>query len=119
MTFNSTILSTNAGQPPKRGAEADSDTLLAEPKAKVQKPSFYTVVLLNDDYTPMDFVVRVLQSIYHKSAEEAEAIMMQVHNKGAGRCGVFTRDVAETKVDQTLYLARKENHPLQCVMEKE
>ena len=103
----------------KTSEDDESDTLVAEPKAKLQRPSFYIVVLLNDDYTPMDFVVRVLQNIYHKSPEEAEAIMMQVHNKGAGRCGIFTRDVAETKVDQTLYLARKENHPLQCVMEKE
>lgn len=97
----------------------DSDVLEAQPKEKVQSPSFYRVLLLNDDFTPMDFVVKVLKSIFHQSHEEAVDTMMQVHKKGSGTCGIFTRDVAETKVDQTLYLARQNDHPLQCVMEKE
>ena len=100
-------------------ADTEGDVLLAKPKATLQRPGFYRVVLLNDDYTPMDFVVRVLENVYHKANEEAVAIMLQVHQKGAGLCGVFTRDVAETKVDQTLYLARQHDHPLQCVMEKD
>jgi len=105
--------------PPNQPDEGDTDVLEAKPKQKLQRPSFYKVVLLNDDFTPMDFVVKVLENIYHKSTEEAASIMMQVHQKGAGLCGVFTRDVAETKVDQTLYLARQNDHPLQCVMEKD
>lgn len=101
--------------------EDDDEVITAVPKAKakLKRPPFYRVLLMNDDYTPMDFVVRVLESIYHKNHEEAVEIMLAVHEKGAGTCGVFTRDVAETKVDQTLYLARQNDHPLQCVMERE
>lgn len=104
---------------PQHDTAPDSDVLEAKPKEKVKKPHFYRVMLLNDDFTPMDFVVKVLKSIFHQSHEEAVSIMMQVHKEGAGTCGVFTRDVAETKVDQTVYLARQNDHPLQCVMEKE
>ena len=100
-------------------SEPDDELLLAKPKEKLKRPPFYRVVLLNDDYTPMDFVVKVLESIYHQPNEQAVATMMQIHQKGAGLCGIFTRDVAETKVDQTLYLARQNDHPLQCVMEKD
>ncbi len=99
--------------------EAGEDTLVALPKTRLERPPFYKVVLLNDDYTPMDFVVKVLENIFNKDEGEAVRIMLEVHNKGAGLCGVFTRDVAETKIDQTLYLARQHEHPLQCVMEKE
>lgn len=99
--------------------ETKDDVLLAEPKAKVKRPSMYRVVLLNDDYTPMEFVVKVLENIYHKRNEDAVKIMLEVHNKGAGQCGVYTHEVAETKVDQTLYLAQQHEYPLQCVMEKE
>ncbi|MDG1285933.1 MAG: ATP-dependent Clp protease adapter ClpS [Rickettsiales bacterium] len=118
MTMNDLTLQTEH-PPTEQPGEGDTDVLEAKPKQKLQRPSFYKVVLLNDDFTPMDFVVKVLESIYHKSTEEAASIMMQVHQKGAGLCGVFTRDVAETKVDQTLYLARQNDHPLQCVMEKD
>ncbi len=104
---------------PKQGDAKESDVLEAQPKERVKSPSFYRVLLLNDDFTPMDFVVKVLKGIFHKSHDEAVDIMMQVHKDGAGTCGLFTRDVAETKVDQTLYLARESDHPLQCVMEKE
>lgn len=103
---------------PQKG-QPDSDVLEAKPKQELQRPSFYRVMLLNDDFTPMDFVVKVLKNIYHQPHEEAVQIMMSVHKKGAGTCGVYTRDIAETKVDQTLYLARQNDHPLQCVMEKE
>lgn len=99
--------------------DAEDDVLLARPKAKLKRPSFYKVVLLNDDYTPMDFVVKVLENIFQKDHNDAARIMLEVHQKGSGLCGVFTRDVAETKVDQTLYLAQQHEHPLQCVMEKE
>ena len=97
----------------------DSDTLVAEPKAKVKRPPFYRVVLLNDDYTPMDFVVAIVETIFRKSHEEAVALMLEIHQKGAAICGVYTRDVAETKVDQVIEVARVNEHPLQCVIEQE
>jgi ATP-dependent Clp protease adaptor protein ClpS len=99
--------------------ETQEGVLVAEPKARIKRPSFYRVVLLNDDYTPMEFVVKVLENIFHKDESEALQVMLEVHQKGAGLCGVYTKDVAETKVDQTLYLSRQHEHPLQCVMEKE
>jgi ATP-dependent Clp protease adaptor protein ClpS len=88
-------------------------------KPKTKKPSMYRVVLLNDDYTPMEFVVLVLEHFFHKSREEATRIMLHVHNYGVGVCGVFTYEVAETKVAQVLDLARRNEHPLQCTMERE
>ncbi len=100
-------------------AEADGELLLAPAKTKPKRPPFYKVVLLNDDFTPMDFVVSILEMIFRKNHEEATEIMMQVHKKGAGVCGVFTRDVAETKVDQVIEYARINDYPLQCVVEQE
>ena len=97
----------------------DTGVLVAEPQTQTKKPPFYKVVLLNDDYTPMDFVVYVLKQIFHKQHEDAVRTMLAVHSKGAGLCGVFTRDVAETKVDQVITAARQNEYPLQCVMEKD
>ncbi len=88
-----------------------------EPKTK--KPSLYKVLLLNDDYTPMEFVVFVLERFFNKSAEDANRIMMHVHQKGVGICGVYTYEVAETKVAQVMNFSRQHQHPLQCTMEKE
>ena len=88
-------------------------------RPKVKKPSMYKVLMLNDDYTPMEFVVHVLQRFFGKTAEEATRIMLHVHQKGVGVCGVYTFEVAETKVTQTMDLARKNQHPLQCTLEKE
>src|SRR5579871_6463805 len=88
-------------------------------RPKVKKPSMYKVLMLNDDYTPMEFVVHVLQRFFSKTTEEATRIMLHVHQKGVGVCGVFTFEVAETKVAQTMDLARKNHHPLQCTLEKE
>jgi ATP-dependent Clp protease adaptor protein ClpS len=101
--------------------EKRENVLVIEPetKAKTARPPFYRVTLLNDDYTPMDFVVFILKQVFHKGHEEAINVMLEVHNKGAGTCGVFTRDVAETKVEQVVAFARKNEHPLQCVMDKE
>jgi ATP-dependent Clp protease adaptor protein ClpS len=79
----------------------------------------YRVLLLNDDYTPMEFVVQVLKHIFRKSQEEATAVMLHVHQKGVGVCGVYTFEVAETKVNQVVDTARRNQHPLQCTMEKE
>lgn len=92
--------------------------LLTKPKAKPKKPSMYKVLLLNDDYTPMEFVVHVLERIFRKSQEEATQIMLHVHHKGVGICGVYTFEVAETKVVQVIDYARKHQHPLQCTLEK-
>lgn len=103
--------------PPLPFDENDGDTLLAEPKAQVKKPSFFKVLLLNDDYTPMEFVVELLKGIFRKSHEEAVACMLEVHQKGAGVAGVYTRDVAETKAHEALERARSEQHPLQCRVE--
>lgn len=86
---------------------------------ETKKPSLYKVVLLNDDYTPMDFVVHVLESVFHKSTIEATQIMLNVHRKGSGLAGVYTREIAETKVNTVQELARKSKFPLKCIMEKE
>ena len=88
-------------------------------RARTKKPSMYKVLMLNDDYTPMEFVVDVLQHIFQKNREEATQIMLHVHQKGVGICGVYTYEVAETKVTQTVDYARKNQHPLQCTLEKE
>lgn len=102
-----------------QGGQAEGDVLIAEPKTKPKRPSFYKVILLNDDFTPMDFVVTVLEQIFRKTHEEAIDIMLMVHNKGAAAVGCFTRDVAETKVDQVIEYARINDYPLQCVIEKD
>jgi ATP-dependent Clp protease adaptor protein ClpS len=88
-------------------------------RTRTKKPSLYRVLILNDDYTPMEFVVYVLERFFNKSREEATTIMLHVHQHGVGVCGVFTYEVAETKVAQVLDLARRSEHPLQCTMEKE
>lgn len=88
-------------------------------RPKTKRPSLYRVLLLNDDYTPMEFVVLVLQDVFNKSRDEAMRIMMHVHNQGVGECGIFPFEVAETKVTRVMDAARKNQHPLQCVMEKE
>jgi ATP-dependent Clp protease adaptor protein ClpS len=98
--------------------EHRGDVLLAEPKTRTKRPPFFKVILLNDDYTPMDFVVYVLKDIFRRTHEDALGIMLQVHSQGAGECGVFTRDVAETKAELTITLARRNDYPLQCVVEK-
>jgi ATP-dependent Clp protease adaptor protein ClpS len=88
-------------------------------RTQTKRPSMYRVLILNDDYTPMEFVVFVLERFFNKSREEATRIMLHVHQHGVGQCGVFTYEVAETKVAQVVDLARRNEHPLQCTMEKE
>ena len=100
-------------------SEREGDLLLAPAETKPKRPPFYKVVMLNDDYTPMDFVVHVLQTVFHKNHDDAVSVMLAVHQKGAGVCGIFTRDVAETKVDLVVQYARMNDYPLQCVMEQE
>ena len=94
------------------------DSLLEVEKSKVKPPSLYKVLLLNDDYTPMDFVVSILQKYFSMSREQASQIMLKVHKDGMGVCGVFPRDVAATKVEQVISFSRQHQHPLQCVMEE-
>jgi len=88
-------------------------------RPKTKRPSMYKVLLLNDDYTPMEFVVWILEAIFNKDREDATRIMLHVHQNGVGVCGVFTYEVAETKVAQVMELARRNQHPLQCTMERE
>jgi len=88
-------------------------------RATVKRPSMYKVLLLNDDYTPMDFVIEVLGKFFNKSQEESTEIMLKVHHEGVGVCGVYTYEVAETKAGQVMDLARRSQHPLQCTIEKE
>ena len=92
-------------------------TVLEAKKAKVKSPPMFKVLLLNDDYTPMDFVVIVLQKFFSISREKATQIMLKVHRDGTGVCGVYPRDVAATKVELVLAAARRAGHPLQCIME--
>jgi ATP-dependent Clp protease adaptor protein ClpS len=104
----------------KRRWDSDGATGIAtKTKPKTKKPSMYKVLLLNDDYTPMEFVVHVLERFFAKGREEATRIMLHVHQHGVGLCGVYTFEVAETKVAQVIDFARRHQHPLQCTMEKE
>jgi len=93
-------------------------SLLEAEKTRLQPPPMYKVLLLNDDYTPMDFVVTVLQTVFAMSREKATHVMLQVHRQGMGVCGTYTREVAVAKVDQVVDIARKHQHPLQCTMEE-
>jgi len=101
------------------GGDGGDVGIVTKTKPKTKKPSLYKVLLLNDDYTPMEFVVHVLQRFFNKDINEATEIMLHVHQNGVGICGVFTFEVAETKVTQVIDLARQHQHPLQCTMEKE
>ena len=92
--------------------------LLLDTKPKTKKPSMYNVILLNDDYTPMEFVIIVLEKFFNKKQEEATQIMLHVHKKGLGICGTFTYEIAESKCKLVLDFAKKNEHPLQCTMEK-
>ena len=112
-----------AGREGSRGKDGGEETrhdsgIATKTRPKTQRPNLYRVLLLNDDYTPMEFVVHVLERFFNKSREDATRIMLHVHQNGVGECGVFTYEIAETKVTQVMDFARKHQHPLQCVMEK-
>ena len=94
------------------------DALLDVEKSKVKTPPLFKVLLLNDDYTPMDFVVSILQTFFSMTREQATQVMLKVHREGKGVCGVYPRDVAATKVEQVIAFSRQHQHPLQCVMEE-
>ena len=102
-----------------RGDDEGKTGLITKTRPKTKKPSLYKVLLLNDDYTPMEFVVHVLERFFNKGREDATRIMLHVHQKGVGICGVYTYEVAETKVAQVMDFSRQHQHPLQCTMEKE
>jgi ATP-dependent Clp protease adaptor protein ClpS len=104
----------------KRRSDSGSpgSAVITKTKPVTKRPNMYRVLLLNDDYTPMEFVVHVLERFFNKDRETATRIMLHVHQHGIGECGVFTYEVAETKVTQVMDFARKHQHPLQCVMEK-
>ena len=109
------------GPPPDRqeGDRGPQNSLLLKTRTKTQKPGLYKVLLLNDDYTPMEFVIHILERFFNKNRHEATDIMLHVHRRGVGLCGVFTYEVAETKVNQVMDFARANEQPLQCTMEKE
>lgn len=112
------------GEGDKPGFPGDQDPdkqsgLLLKTKPRTKKPSMYKVLLLNDDYTPMEFVVLVLEKFFNKNKQEATDIMLHVHRKGVGVCGVFTYEIAESKVTQVMEFARNHEQPLQCTMEKD
>ncbi|MFL2918723.1 MAG: ATP-dependent Clp protease adapter ClpS [Thalassobaculaceae bacterium] len=100
------------------GDPKNNTGVIEKTKQKTKKPSMYKVVMLNDDYTPMEFVIHVLERFFSKTRDEATNIMLHVHQKGAGVCGVFSFEIAETKVVQVMDSARENQHPLQCTIEK-
>jgi len=102
-----------------RNRDEGQTGVITKTAPKTKKPSLYKVLLLNDDFTPMEFVVHVLERFFNKDREEATRIMLHVHQKGIGVCGVYTYEVAETKVGQVMEFARQHQHPLQCAMEKD
>ncbi len=100
------------------GDDDGSVGIATKTRSKTKKPALYRVLMLNDDYTPMEFVVHVLQNFFRMSMEDATRVMLHVHQKGVGVCGVFSYEVAETKVSQVMDFAREHQHPLQCTLEK-
>lgn len=110
-------MSDTPNDPEGPGGPATGVVVKSKPKTK--KPSMYKVLMLNDDYTPMEFVVHVLERFFSKSREDATRIMLHVHRRGVGVCGVYTYEVAETKVTQVIDFARQHQHPLQCTLEKD
>lgn len=116
------MMSDENGNPPDyHGEEQEHDDsgLMLKTRPKTQKPAMYKVLLLNDDFTPMEFVVHVLEKFFSKNRAEATDIMLHVHRRGVGICGVFTYEIAETKVAQVMDFARANEQPLQCTMEKD
>jgi ATP-dependent Clp protease adaptor protein ClpS len=120
VTSGQTPLRPIAARETKRGGETPGNgaAVITRTRTQTKRPSMYRVLLLNDDYTPMEFVISILQAFFNKDAQEATQIMLQVHHNGVGECGVYTYEIAETKVSQVMDHARKNQHPLQCIMEK-
>ncbi len=102
---------------PEEYPRNNDQALVEEAKPRLQKPRMYKVILLNDDYTPMEFVVVILKRFFYKNKEQATQIMLHVHTRGVGVCGLYTKDIAETKVKEVLNFANENKHPLQCTLE--
>jgi ATP-dependent Clp protease adaptor protein ClpS len=118
-TFGMPVRMAKGGDDRRNGRDDGTGTaVITRTKPQTKRPNLYRVLLLNDDYTPMEFVVHVLERFFNKQREDATRIMLHVHQNGVGECGIFTYEVAETKVTQVMDFARKHQHPLQCVMEK-
>lgn len=115
--FSSGSKPVRLGPPDKRDA-GDGTSLATRTLTRTKRPDLYRVLLLNDDYTPMEFVVHVIKRFFNRTEEEATMIMLHVHHNGVGECGVYTYEIAETKVTQVMSFAQENQHPLQCVMEK-
>ncbi len=103
----------------KRNDDGPATGVIIKTRPKTKKPSMYKVLMLNDDYTPMEFVVHALERYFNMQRPEATRIMLHVHRRGVGMCGVYTYEVAETKVHQVMDFARQNQHPLQCTLEKD
>ncbi|MCK9540751.1 MAG: ATP-dependent Clp protease adapter ClpS [Novosphingobium sp.] len=112
------VRAADEGDSGKSGDGADQLGLATKARARPKKPSQFKVLMLNDDYTPMEFVVMVLKRFFHMDLEQATRVMLHVHQKGVGVCGVFPYEIAETKVNQVMDFARQNQHPLQCTLEK-
>jgi ATP-dependent Clp protease adaptor protein ClpS len=110
------VLMANQDRDARGGSQTD---VVTKVRPKTQRPSLYKVLMLNDDFTPMEFVVSVLERFFGKDREDATRIMLQVHRQGVGVCGVYTYEIAETKVTQVIDFARQHQHPLQCTLEKD
>lgn len=116
---DSSLASAGDDRPDDDGADTDGHVSLAtKTRAKPKKPSQFKVLLLNDDYTPMEFVVMVLKRFFSMDLEQATRVMLQVHQRGVGVCGIFPYEIAETKVNQVMDFAKESQHPLQCTLEK-
>jgi ATP-dependent Clp protease adaptor protein ClpS len=113
------LVRTQMSENGKRGEEGPGTGVVVKTKPKTKKPSTYKVLMLNDDYTPREFVVHILERFFKKSRQQAIHIMLHVHQRGVGICGVYTYEVAETKVTQVMDFARQHQHPLQCTLEKD
>jgi ATP-dependent Clp protease adaptor protein ClpS len=107
------------GQDNNRQGGNPNTGVVVKSRAKTKKPDLYKVLMLNDDYTPMEFVVYVLERFFNMNRQRATQVMLHVHRRGVGVCGVFTYEVAETKVNKVMDCARKHEHPLQCTLERE
>lgn len=117
-TYQKMGLVPRLGGAPDHGDDGTERGVATKVKPKTKKPSLYRVLLLNDDFTPMEFVVSILMGIFNKTQEDATRIMLNVHQNGIGICGVYTFEVAETKVAQVLDAAKRDGHPLKCTLEK-
>jgi ATP-dependent Clp protease adaptor protein ClpS len=104
---------------PDDGGSGIATDVVIKPKPKTKKPALYRVLMLNDDYTPMEFVIHILERFFAKNREDSTRIMLHIHRRGVGLCGIYPYDVAETKVTQVMNFARQHQHPLQCTMERE